>query len=96
MGRPDFPVQTETADLGRGVAVWVDAGVVRPVVVELPTERVGVEALGDGEVGHRELDVVDGVVSVRRWLRDAPSCTPGTTKPHAQRKVARWVWAVVG
>src|SRR4030095_841281 len=73
--RPHLPAFAEPANLGCGFALRaLDAGVLGPVVVEPPAERFAVEALGLFEVGDRELHVVDGMVSVRRWLRHVLHC----------------------
>ncbi len=43
-------------------AVFPNPGVTRPVVVKGPAEDRAVEIFGLAQVGHGELDVVDGVV----------------------------------
>ena len=53
-------VQAEPPDLPTRPPL--DAGLVRPVIVELPAKRRLIEALGVGHVRDHEFDVVDPVV----------------------------------
>ena len=62
-----------------GEPAVAEAGVVRPVVGELPAEDAGVELLRGGDVGDGKLDVVDTPVLIglarHGWLHGLPRRT---------------------
>jgi hypothetical protein len=63
----------------------LDAGVIRPVVREPPAESLAVEALGLLDVGDGDLDVVDGVLPGRRWLRPGSAGREATLRGDDER-----------
>lgn len=93
----------ESTRFTRSAVEAADSGVHRAVVVELPAECGGVEALGRCEVGDGEFDVVDAVVDVCAGIGHGGSihlgcdkridtveraCWPGMSSRYARRRAA--------